>query len=165
MKIYNFKVPYWALITMLLTTLSIPTMVNGEENTPTIRTQVPFILQSVKLKHFEKAFHLPGPKGKIVYQESMVLKCKVDKAQYYALPPSQSLVLSIGNKHYSIIREEMNGQSKQLTLVFHIRDYETLTENDEISLHLPGGMPFRAVPGELTETRAAYLRSSVADER
>jgi hypothetical protein len=126
---------------------------------------IPFNSESVALERFSKPYELPSPKGLVKYQEALVVKLKVDQAEFDSLPPSLDPVLQIGDKQYPIFHIDRKDKRKFLILVFHIRDWATLKDGEEMVLAAPVGDTTMVIGTQSVKTKQTFRKDRIVDNR
>ena len=92
---------------------------------------------------FDKPIRIGTPEKLIEYREAVVLKIQVSRDQFDALPPDIAPFLYIGPEEYGIFHIERYDDRKDLTLIFHIRNWAGLRQRWPIVLTIDHGAPVR----------------------
>lgn len=98
---------------------------------------------SAELTRFTRPIRVGPPQRAIEYQKALVFKVEVDRQQFDSLPPDIEPFLYIGNQEYRIFHIDRHDDRKNLTLTFHIRNWEKLTDGAPIVLTIDHGAPIR----------------------
>ena len=104
---------------------------------------VPFEIISAEIKRFERPIDLSVGKRKLEYQEAVVLTLQISKKNYEALPPSIAPFLYIGAKEYRIYSVQQAQAKDMLTLTFHIRDWQEVSDKSPMMITINHGEPIR----------------------
>ena len=100
-------------------------------------------LLSTEVTKFDKPFRLGVGKRAITYQEALVLKVQVDRKEFDSLPPSIEPFLYVGRSEYRIFHIDRRASRDQLTLTFHVRNWEKLEDKAPMVLTIEHGAPAR----------------------
>lgn len=128
-------------------------------------TVVPFEIVSAEITRFEKPVNLSVGKRKLEYQEAVVLTLQISKKDYEALPPSIEPFLYIGDKEYRIYSVQQAQQKNRLTLTFHIRDWQEVSDQTPMVITIMQSGPIRN-PEIFKELKTPVLdKKMIVDKR
>lgn len=125
--------------------------------------EVPFRLVSAEIMRFKPAVRAgQGVRGE-GYDQALVFTLRVNRDQYDALPPNIDAFFYVGSYEMRPFRIERPEGSRELTLVFHAREWDRLRDGAPMVLTTDHGVPAR----EPTRFAAAprFARAAVVDRR
>lgn len=128
-------------------------------------TEVAIELLSAEVIRFAQPIRIGVGERSIEYQEALVLKGQVDRAQLDSLPPSIEPFLYIGRNEYRIFQIDRDDDRRELMLTFHIRDWENLPDGASVVLTIDHGAPVRD-PERFTRPGVArFSKQLIVDNR
>lgn len=105
-----------------------------------------------------------GPTA-IDYQEALVVKVRVDRQAFDALPPSMDPYLYIGRREFRIFHIDRAENRNDLTLTFHIQNWTQLDDGAPFVLTIDHGAPLRDPGRYARAVGPRFNRSSIVDKR
>jgi hypothetical protein len=141
---------------------------NGATQPPTPRPVSPEVdvtFVSAEIIRFPAPIHLGAGPTAITYQEALVLKLRVDRRAFDALPPSMDPYLYIGGREVRIFHIDRDESRNDLTLTFHIRDWTQLTEGAPFVLTIDHGAPVRDPDRFARVVGPRFSRQLIVDKR
>lgn len=125
--------------------------------------EVPFRLVSAEIMRFKPAIRAgEGARG-AGYDQALVLTLRVNRDQYDALPPNIEPFLYVGSYEMRTFRIDRPEGSRELTLVFHARDWNRLQDGAPMVLTTDHGAPVREPRRFAAAPR--FARSTIVDRR
>ena len=131
---------------------------------PTLR-EVPLKVLSVELVRFEKPIRIGPPKRAVEYREALVLRAEVDKQTFDNLPPDIEPYLYIGEQEYRIFNIDRQDNRKELTLTFHVVNWQQLADGGAIVLTTDHGAPKNNPERFERRTVPRFNKSMITDKR
>jgi hypothetical protein len=120
---------------------------------------------SAEIVRFPVPIRLGGGTGTLDYQEALVLKLRVDRQAFDALPPSMDPYLYVGGREFRIFHIDRDESRNDLTLTFHVRNWEQLAEGAPFVLTIDHGAPVRD-PGRFARVGGPrFSRQLIVDKR
>ena len=153
-------------------TLSLTTLVacstlalTGSQPPPRQRPprEVPFQLVSAEITQFKPAIRAGQDARGAGYDQALVLTLRVNRDQYDALPPNIEPFLYVGLYEMRTFRIDRPEGSRELTLVFHARDWNQLRDGAPMVLTTDHGAPAREPRRFAGAPR--FARSTIVDRR
>jgi hypothetical protein len=120
---------------------------------------------SAEIIRFPAPIRLPGGTATNAYQEALVLKLRVDRRTFDALPPSMDPYLYIGGREFRIFQIDRDDNRNDLILTFHIRDWTQLTEGAPFVLTIDHGAPVRDPNRFARVAGPRFSRQLIVDKR
>lgn len=157
---------WWVIITMLMSIA-----IHGRDGAaqpaapkPTT-AEVDVTFSSAEIIRFPAPIRLGAGATMIVYQEALVLKLRVDRRTFDALPPSMDPYLYIGSREFRIFQIDRDDNRDDLTLTFHIRDWTQLAEGAPLVLTIDHGAPLRDPNRFARVAGPRFSRQLIVDKR
>jgi hypothetical protein len=133
--------------------------------TTKISPDVDVTFVSAEIIRFPAPIRLGAGPAAIAYQEALVLKLRVDRQVFDALPPSMETYLYIGRRELRIFHIDRVDSRNDLTLTFHIQDWTQLDDGAPYVLTIDHGAPVRD-PGRYARVIGPrFSRSVIVDRR
>ena len=130
-----------------------------------VSPEVDVTFVSAEIVRFPAPIRLGGGIGTLDYQEALVLKLRVDRQAFDALPPSMDPYLYIGGREFRIFHIDRDESRNDLTLTFHVRNWEQLAEGAPFVLTIDHGAPVRD-PGRFARVSGPrFSRQLIVDKR
>jgi hypothetical protein len=120
---------------------------------------------SAEIIRFPAPIRLGAGPTAIAYQEALVVKLRVDRQAFDALPPSMEPYLYIGRREFRIFHIDRADNRNDLTLTFHVQDWAQLDDGAPLVLTIDHGVPVRD-PGRYARVEGPrFRRSLIVDKR
>jgi hypothetical protein len=137
----------------------------AQSATTKVSPDVDVTLLSAEIMRFPAPIRLGAGPTAIAYQEALVLKLRVDRQTFDALPPSMEPYLYIGRREFRIFHIDRVDNRNDLTLTIHIQDWKELDDGAPLVLTIDHGAPVRD-PGRYARVVGPrFNRSLVVDKR
>ena len=120
---------------------------------------------SAEIIRFPAPIRLGAGTTTIDYQEALVLKLRVDRQAFDALPPSMEPYLYIGSREFRIFHIDRDDSRNDLTLTFHIRNWTQLDDGAPFALTIDHGAPVRDPDRFARVVGPRFSRSLILDKR
>ncbi len=124
---------------------------------------VPFRLVSAEIMRFKPAIRAGDAARGAGYDQALVITLRVNRDQYDALPPSIEPFLYVGTNELRTFRIDRQEGSRELTLVFHARNWDRLQDGAPMVLTTEHGAPARDPKRFAAAPR--FARAAVVDRR
>ena len=98
---------------------------------------------SAEIIRFPAPIRLGAGPTTVTYQEALVLKLRVDRQAFDALPPSIEPYLYIGRREFRIFHIDRVESRNDLTLTFHVQNWTQLDDGAPFVLTIDHGAPVR----------------------
>ena len=120
---------------------------------------------SAEIIRFPAPIRLGTGPAAMAYEEALVLKLRVDRQVFDALPPSMDPYLYIGRREFRIFHIDRVDNRNDLTLTFHIANWTQLDDGAAYVLTIDHGAPVRD-PGRYARVAGPrFNRSVIVDKR
>jgi hypothetical protein len=127
--------------------------------------EVDVTFTSPEIIRFPAPIRIGGGTTTITYQEALVLKLRVDRRAFDALPPSMDPYLYIADREFRIFQIDRDDNRNDLTLTFHIRDWTQLAEGAPFVLTIDHGAPVRDPNRFARVAGPRFSRQLIVDKR
>ena len=124
--------------------------------------EVAFRLVSAEIHRFKPAVRAPGTRD-AGYDQALVFTLQVSREQYDALPPNIEPFFYVGSQEMRTFRIDRPEGSRELTIVFHARDWDRLQNGAPMVLTIDHGAPLRE-PRRF-DSAPRFARTAVIDRR
>ena len=125
--------------------------------------EVPFRLVSAEIMRFKPAIRAGDIGRGAGYDQALVMTIQVSRDQYDALPPNIEPFLYVGPVEMRTFRIDRQEGSRELTLVFHARNWDRLQDGAPMVLTTDHGAPVRDPKRFAAAPR--FSRAAVVDRR
>ena len=120
---------------------------------------------SAEVTRFPAPIRLGAGTTTLAYQEALVLKLRVDRQAFDALPPSMEPYLYIGRREFRSFHIDRADNRNDLILTFHIQDWTQLDDGAPFVLTIDHGAPVRDPARFARVVGPRFSRSLIVDKR
>lgn len=154
-----------AILAFAVYFMNIPAGYGQQAKNEMVLSHVQFKVISAEVVRFEKPVRLGAGKRLVEYQEALLFAIEVRQKDYEELPPSIEPLLYIGTREYHIYGVHQSRTKGMLTLVFHIRDWQDISDKSPMILTIQHGVPISSPDLRSRLKLPLFDRAVIRDKR
>src|SRR5262245_18778624 len=158
--------PGWSAIVILFLILVVcGTDILAQPVMTKVSPDVDVTFVSAEIIRFAAPIRLGTGPAAIAYQEALVLKLRVDRQVFDALPPSMDPYRYIVRREFRTFHIDRVDGRNDLTLTFHIPNWTQLDDGAPYVLTIDHGAPVRDPGGYARRAGPRFNQSVIVDKR